>query len=106
MASKLIPTSVFLLVLFFLLLMRKSSGCNSSYACFDANGGSLKLSHNRKMLSSLEVKKAMMKVNVEGSSTWMKKSDKEVIGELRKVPTGPDPLHHHSIGNPIKPQTP
>ncbi|XP_050883427.1 protein CLAVATA 3 [Lathyrus oleraceus] len=106
MASKLIPTSVFLLVLFFLLLMRESSGLNSSYACFDANGGTLKLSHNRKMLSSLEVKKAMLKVNVEGPSTRMKKSEKEVIGELRKVPTGPDPLHHHSIGNPIKPETP
>lgn len=58
------------------------------------------------MLSSLKVKKAMLKVNVDGSSTKMKKSEKEVIGEMRKVPTGPDPLHHHGIGNPIKPQTP
>lgn len=58
------------------------------------------------MLSSLEVKKAMLKVSVEGSSARMKKSEKEVTEELRKVPTGPDPLHHNSIGNPIKPRTP
>ncbi|CAK8535449.1 unnamed protein product [Lathyrus sativus] len=101
MASKLIPTSVILLVLFFLLLMSETSGCNSAYACFDANGGSLKLSHNRKMMSSLKYKK----VSVEGSLRKMKKSEK-VTEELRKVPTGPDPLHHNSIGNPIKPQTP
>ncbi|KAL5081961.1 hypothetical protein RYX36_010382 [Vicia faba] len=104
--SKFIPTSVFLLVLFFLLLMRETSGCSSSFACFDVNGGSLKPSHNRKMLSSLKVKKAMLKVSLEGSSTKMKRTEQEVIGELRKVPTGPDPLHHHGIGNPIKPETP
>ncbi|KAK2370107.1 protein CLAVATA [Trifolium repens] len=99
MASKFIFSSVFLFVLFCLLLMRETSGCNSAYACSYANGGSLRMIQNRKMLSGL-------KDSLEGSSTKMKYGEKAVMGELRKVPSGPDPLHHHNIGNPIKPETP
>lgn len=47
-----------------------------------------------------------LKVSLEGSSTKIKYGEKTVVGELRKVPTGPDPLHHHNIGNPIKPENP
>jgi hypothetical protein len=47
-----------------------------------------------------------VKVSLEESSTKIKYGEKAVVGELRKVPTGPDPLHHHNIGNPIKPETP
>nr|CAG9187772.1 CLAVATA3 [Cicer arietinum] len=104
MASKLI--SVFILVLFCLLLIRDTSGCSSAYACFDTNGGSLKSIHIRKMLFGLKDKKSSLMVNLKGSSTRIKYDEKSLIGELRKVPTGPDPLHHHNIGNPIKPETP
>ncbi|RHN75497.1 hypothetical protein MtrunA17_Chr2g0321881 [Medicago truncatula] len=100
MASKFIFSSVFLLVLFCLLFIKETSaGCNTAYACSYANGESLKMFQNRKMLSGL-------KVSLEGSSTKIKYGEKTVVGELRKVPTGPDPLHHHNIGNPIKPENP
>lgn len=61
------------------------------------------------MLSALKEKKTSLKVStsLQGSSRIDQYGDeKPVIGELRKVPTGPDPLHHHNIGNPIRPETP
>ncbi|WVZ00910.1 hypothetical protein V8G54_026979 [Vigna mungo] len=103
MASKLIFTTVVLLMLLCLLLTREPSGCGSAYECFGANAAGLRDIPNRKALSLLKNKKSTLKV-LQGSSS-IKYGEKPLSWELRKVPSGPDPLHHNGV-NPKKPQTP
>ncbi|XP_027344397.1 protein CLAVATA 3 [Abrus precatorius] len=106
MGSKLIFTSVVLLMLLLcLLLMRDSSDCSVSYECIGANAVDLKKIRNRKMLSALKDKKTTLNVSLQGSSSFKYGGEKSLSWELRKVPSGPDPLHHNG-GNPKKPQTP
>ncbi|KAK9920972.1 hypothetical protein M0R45_029506 [Rubus argutus] len=60
---------------------------DSGHGCFPTEGAvSLKSTQNRKMVAGL------------------KEKNMELVGvELRKVPSGPDPLHHN--GNSPKPRT-
>ncbi|KAK7324839.1 hypothetical protein VNO77_28714 [Canavalia gladiata] len=104
MASKFIFTSVVILMLLCLLLMRDSSDCNAAFECFGTNGARFKEIRNRKLLSALKDKRATLKASLQGSSSF-KYGEKSLSWELRKVPSGPDPLHHNG-GNPKKPQTP
>ncbi|ESW22029.1 hypothetical protein PHAVU_005G120600 [Phaseolus vulgaris] len=104
MASKFIFTTVVLLMLLCLLLMREPSGCGSAYECFGANAAVLGDIPNRKALSVLKDKKTSLKASLQESSS-IKYGEKPLSWELRKVPSGPDPLHHNGV-NPKKPQTP
>ncbi|TKY48678.1 CLAVATA 3 [Spatholobus suberectus] len=104
MASKFIFTSVVLLMLLCLLLMREPSGCRSAYECFGADAAGLREIPNRKVLSVLKDKKTTLKSSLQGSSS-IKYGEKPLSWELRKVPSGPDPLHHNGA-NPKRPQTP
>lgn len=56
------------------------------------------------VLSVLKDKKTTLKASLQGSSST-KYGNKPLSWELRKVPSGPDPLHHNGV-NPKKPQTP
>ncbi|KAE9585636.1 hypothetical protein Lal_00009861 [Lupinus albus] len=103
MASKIILSSFILLVLVCLLLMRETSDCGSVHECIGANAV-LKEIRNRKVVSGLKDKKNSLKVSLEGSSNT-KYGEKPLSWELRKVPSGPDPLHHNG-GTPKKPETP
>nr|QKZ93422.1 clavata3-like protein [Vuralia turcica] len=103
MASKFIFSSVVLLVLLCLLLMRETSDCSSVYECVGATSA-LKEIRNRKVLSTLKDKKTSLKARLQGSSS-NKYGEKSLSWELRKVPSGPDPLHHNG-GTPKKPETP
>ncbi|KAJ1440756.1 CLAVATA3 protein [Sesbania bispinosa] len=78
--------------------------CNSACGCLsDDKAAGPKEILNRKMLSVLKNKKTTLKVRFEGSSN-SKYGEKSLSWELRKVPSGPDPLHHNG-GSP-KPETP
>ncbi|KAI4334187.1 hypothetical protein L6164_018906 [Bauhinia variegata] len=78
---------------------------NEQYCCStSANTAGLKEIENRKLLSSLKDKKTNFKSILHGSSS-SQNGEKSLSWELRKVPSGPDPLHHNG-GNPIKPRTP
>ncbi|CAL0332154.1 unnamed protein product [Lupinus luteus] len=103
MASKFILSSFILLVLLCLLLMRETSDCGSVHECLGAHAV-LKEIRNRKVHSALKDKKNSLKVRLEGSSST-KYGEKPLSWELRKVPSGPDPLHHNG-GSPKKPETP
>ncbi|RDX90755.1 hypothetical protein CR513_27353, partial [Mucuna pruriens] len=105
MASKLFFTTVLLLMLLCLLLTRDPSGCSSAYECFGANAAALRDSPNRKVLAVLKDKRTTLKASMQGSSSSIKYAEKPLSWELRKVPSGPDPLHHNGV-NPKKPQTP
>ncbi|KAG4384615.1 hypothetical protein JHK82_037822 [Glycine max] len=105
MASKFIFTTVVLVMLLCLLLMRDPSGCGSAYECFGANAAGLTDIPNRKVLPVLKDKKtSALKASLRGSSS-NKYGEKPLNWELRKVPSGPDPLHHNGV-NPKNPQTP
>ncbi|KAK7371203.1 hypothetical protein VNO78_36771 [Psophocarpus tetragonolobus] len=104
MASKFILTTVFLLMLLCLLLMREPSDCSSTFECFAANAVGLRDIPNRKVLSLKDKKTATLRASLQGSSS-IKYGEKPLSWELRKVPSGPDPLHHNGV-NPKKPQTP
>ncbi|XP_061349319.1 protein CLAVATA 3 [Gastrolobium bilobum] len=104
MASKLILTTVILLVLLCLHFMRETSDYSSAYAGFRTNVAGLKEIRNRKVLSTLKDKQTTLKVRLQGSSS-IKHDEKAPSWELRKVPSGPDPLHHNG-GSPKKPETP
>ncbi|KAF8397970.1 hypothetical protein HHK36_016896 [Tetracentron sinense] len=66
-----------------------SGDCRSGYGCFSAEAASPEIK-SRKILDGPE------KVRDDGN----------LVGwELRKVPSGPDPLHHNG-GSPTKPRTP
>lgn len=57
------------------------------------------------VLSVLKDKKtSALKASLQGSSS-NKYGEKPLNWELRKVPSGPDPLHHNGV-NPKNPQTP
>ncbi|KAL1345627.1 hypothetical protein HN51_019360 [Arachis hypogaea] len=110
MASKFFFTSLTLLVLFCLLLVKDTSDyCNANkHGCFDAQAAVLKEIRNRKVFFAFKDKKTSLKAMLQGSSSsrMMRDGEKSVSWELRRVPSGPDPLHHNGgIGNP-KPQTP
>ncbi|XP_020963744.1 uncharacterized protein LOC107610379 [Arachis ipaensis] len=144
MASKFFFTSLTLLVLFCLLLVKDTSGlsiifffsflsqtweekkegiihnmfclmadyCNANkHGCFDAQAAVLKEIRNRKLVQvffAFKDKKTSLKAMLQGSSSsrMIRDGEKSVSWELRRVPSGPDPLHHNGgIGNP-KPQTP
>jgi len=49
-------------------------------------------------------KTSALKASLRGSSS-NKYGEKPLNWELRKVPSGPDPLHHNGV-NPKNPQTP
>ncbi|XP_020203158.1 protein CLAVATA 3 [Cajanus cajan] len=98
MASKLIFTTV--VVLLMLLC------CSSAYECFGADAAGLReIPHRKLKMLSLKDKKATLKASLRGSSQSIKYGEKPLSWELRKVPSGPDPLHHNGV-NPKKPQTP
>ncbi|XP_057454170.1 protein CLAVATA 3 [Lotus japonicus] len=104
MASKSIVTIVILLLLFMCLslIMRDPSDCNAAYGC---SAASTKKILNRKVLSVLKDKKTTLKARVlQGSPNSKYIAEKSLSWQLRKVPSGPDPLHHHG-GSP-KPETP
>ncbi|KAF7805748.1 protein CLAVATA 3 [Senna tora] len=106
MASKSIFISVILLVLLCLLLMREPYDCSSAYGCFGANPSGFKEIRNRKVLAALKEKKTALKdSHGHGGSSSSTYGEKSVTWELRKVPSGPDPLHHNG-GSPKKPKTP
>ncbi|KAL2331892.1 hypothetical protein Fmac_019473 [Flemingia macrophylla] len=81
---------------------RESSGCSSAHECFGASAAGLREIPRRKLkvLSGLKGKKATLR-----ASQSIKYDEKPLSWELRKVPSGPDPLHHNGV-NPKKPQTP
>ncbi|KAI9107719.1 hypothetical protein K1719_021382 [Acacia pycnantha] len=106
MASKSIFACIILLILLCLLVMREpSSGCSSVHGCFGANAAGFKEAGNRKVLvATLRAKKTGFLPGYGGSST-SKYVENSVTSELRKIPSGPDPLHHNG-GSPNKPQSP
>ncbi|XP_058734909.1 protein CLAVATA 3-like [Vicia villosa] len=92
MASKSIFSFVICLVFLFLFLMNEPHGL-----CF-----STKKILNRKVLFK---KRTNLRALLEGSSNGYKYGEKRLSwDELRKVPSGPDPLHHN--GGTPKPETP
>ncbi|WVY99720.1 hypothetical protein V8G54_025793 [Vigna mungo] len=104
MASKLIFTTFVLLMLLGLILARDPSGCGSEYECFGVNAAGLRDIPNRKALSFLKNKKSALKV-LKGSSS-IKYGEKPLSWELRKVPTGPNPLHNNVPNKPSAPSMP
>lgn len=56
------------------------------------------------MLSALKGKRTTLKARVQGSVLNGQYGEKSTSSELRKVPSGPDPLHHNG-GSP-KPESP
>ncbi|KAL6976460.1 hypothetical protein U1Q18_025248 [Sarracenia purpurea var. burkii] len=113
---------LFLGILFLAILQEAASDCYSGHRCFDAKAVAREI-HNRKVLYGLERKEelGLKSSNVHGTSTTTttttvtRRSRDEKVGhggeslvegsELRKVPSGPDPLHHNG-GSPKKPRTP
>ncbi|KAL3718394.1 hypothetical protein ACJRO7_003520 [Eucalyptus globulus] len=72
-----------------LLLIAAASGCETGqHGCVSAKAGSF-LKDSRKILRTFKRDGGTMIANEE----------------LRGVPSGPDPLHHHK-GSPQRPQTP
>ncbi|XP_054812834.1 protein CLAVATA 3 [Prosopis cineraria] len=104
MASKSIFACIILLILLCLLLMREpSSDCSSVHGCSGGNAAGFKETGNRKVLAALRAKKAALPGH--GGSLSSKYVENSASSELRKVPSGPDPLHHNG-GSPHKPKTP
>ncbi|KAI4322470.1 hypothetical protein L6164_022162 [Bauhinia variegata] len=99
MASKSLFTCVILLVFLCSFLTRKPCDCSTS-----ANTAGLKEIQNRKLLSALKVKKTNFKTILHGSSS-SKFGENSLSWELRKIPSGPDPLHHNG-GKPKNVRTP
>ncbi|CAL5357231.1 unnamed protein product [Camellia sinensis] len=97
---KLVP--FFLMVLFCMVLIQQASGCNSGHGCFYVKAAAQEID-NRKVLSKSSP------TNVHGSSKnrngYGGEESMEEGWELRKVPSGPDPLHHNG-GSPKKPTIP
>ncbi|WJX69011.1 hypothetical protein P8452_53322 [Trifolium repens] len=81
MASKLIPTSLLILILISLLFIRESYGV-------DAN----EIGH-RKMLTVLKSEKTILEVSHQVSSSIIKNGSK-IFRELKKAPSCPNPLHN------------
>ncbi|XP_028808304.1 protein CLAVATA 3 [Neltuma alba] len=104
MASKSIFACIILLIVLCLLLMREPSpDCSSVHGCFGVNATGFKEAGNRKVLAALRVKKTTLPGY--GGSSSSKSVKDSATPELRKVPSGPDPLHHNG-GSPNKPKTP
>ncbi|KAK7261182.1 hypothetical protein RIF29_27487 [Crotalaria pallida] len=106
MASSKFIFSVIILLVFLLclLLVKDTSDCGSVYECVGGHAALMEI-RNRKVLSTLKDKKNSLKTTMPGSSSIMYGGEKSLGWELRKVPSGPDPLHHNG-GSPIKPETP
>ncbi|KAJ7948053.1 protein CLAVATA 3 [Quillaja saponaria] len=107
MASKSILICVVFVVVLCLVLIGEPSDCSTGHGCFYAYAAGLKQTQNRKllqMLAALKEKKAAVKAGLHGPSSGMS-GEKSLDWELRKVPSGPDPLHHNG-GSPKKPRTP
>ncbi|XP_042958354.1 uncharacterized protein LOC122293956 isoform X1 [Carya illinoinensis] len=82
------------------------SDCNGRYGCFYAKAVVSSERENRKLLAGLKQKKETVKVKggLQASATGSNGGSFQGW-ELRRVPSGPDPLHHNG-GNPTKPRTP
>ncbi|KAG7947458.1 hypothetical protein I3843_14G095000 [Carya illinoinensis] len=80
--------------------------CNGRYGCFYAKAVVSSERENRKLLAGLKQKKETVKVKggLQASATGSNGGSFQGW-ELRRVPSGPDPLHHNG-GNPTKPRTP
>ncbi|XP_052188103.1 protein CLAVATA 3 isoform X2 [Diospyros lotus] len=88
-----------------LLLTRQTSECYSGRGGFYAKAAA-QLVQSRKVLYSLEAKRAALETGnqAHGSTSTSSYGNGENFEELRKVPSGPDPLHHNG-GSPKKPRT-
>ncbi|KAL2981536.1 hypothetical protein AAZX31_13G294900 [Glycine max] len=106
MASKFIFTTVVLVMLLCLLLMRDPSGLSMFFFLAINYHSDLSDKYwNKSVLPVLKDKKtSALKASLRGSSS-NKYGEKPLNWELRKVPSGPDPLHHNGV-NPKNPQTP
>ncbi|KOM44074.1 hypothetical protein LR48_Vigan05g167900 [Vigna angularis] len=101
MASKLIFTTVVLLMLLGFVLTRDPSGCGSEYECFGINAAGLRDIPNRKALSFLKNKKTALKV-LQGSSN-IKYGEKPLSRELKAVPAGsPGHPKDQAAGHSVK----
>ncbi|EXC37760.1 hypothetical protein L484_001218 [Morus notabilis] len=98
MASKSKLICVAFLVVFCFILLKEASDCKSGqYGCITE--ASYKR-HSRKVLAGLMVKNP-------GTLISGNYGNKDQFNEwqLRRVPSGPDPLHHNG-NNPKKPRSP
>ncbi|GMN65787.1 hypothetical protein TIFTF001_034881 [Ficus carica] len=100
MASKSIFISVAFLLLFCFILLNEASECKSGQnGCFAAEASGR---HSRKVLVDLMEKKTGAFLM---SGNYGDEDDQLNAWELRKVPSGPDPLHHNG-NSPKKPRSP
>ncbi|XP_015873114.4 protein CLAVATA 3 [Ziziphus jujuba] len=106
MASKSIFLCLALLVVLCLIMMNQASGCNGStrHGCLNADATVALETKNRKVLGGLKEKKEELHKSASsgnGGNNYLMGWDYQ----LRKVPSGPDPLHHNG-NSPKKPRTP
>ncbi|XP_062170935.1 protein CLAVATA 3 [Alnus glutinosa] len=104
MFSKSVFLCVACVVVLCLVFMEEPSDCGAGYGCFYSKAAASLKTENRKLLAGLKEKKEAVKGGQQGSAT--SRNGRSFVGwELRKVPSGPDPLHHNG-GSPKKPRTP
>ncbi|KAG6632034.1 protein CLAVATA 3 [Carya illinoinensis] len=103
MASKLPMLACLVLVaVLCLALVGNASDCNTGCGLFGAKSAVSMKTENRKILASLKEKKETVKGGLQVSAT-ISNGGGFLGWELRRVPSGPDPLHHNG-GNPKKPR--
>ncbi|KAA8544339.1 hypothetical protein F0562_022393 [Nyssa sinensis] len=78
--------------------------CSTGHGCVYAKAASQEI-QNRKVLYGLQGKEVVFKSSVDRPTSSGNNGGNLVGWELRKVPSGPDPLHHNG-GGPKKPKTP
>ncbi|GAB4859836.1 hypothetical protein Ancab_011316 [Ancistrocladus abbreviatus] len=79
-----------------------SSECKTGFGSFPPKAAE----YNRKILMDLVGRNREVMMKVKGESRGDHEDEERVINgvELRRVPSGPDPLHHN-VGSPRKPRS-
>ncbi|XP_019052239.1 PREDICTED: uncharacterized protein LOC109114329 [Nelumbo nucifera] len=80
-------------------VMEEAWGCGSRYGCFHVKLASTENQSRKLLHGSEEVFKSFRPLDSR------RRGGNLVSWDLRRVPSGPDPLHHNG-GSPKKPQTP
>ncbi|KAF8403367.1 hypothetical protein HHK36_011469 [Tetracentron sinense] len=90
---------VLLVVALCLVVMEgASSECSSGYGCFYAEAAPKEIQSRKLLHNSEEV--------FRSTGSMGNRDGGDLVGwDLRRAPSGPDPLHHNG-GGPKKPQTP
>nr|DAD28943.1 TPA_asm: hypothetical protein HUJ06_030411 [Nelumbo nucifera] len=86
------------LVMAAISVMGEASDCDRGYGCYRAEPASTEIQSRKLVHGSKVVFKSFVPLDSHGGGN--------LVGwDLRRAPSGPDPLHHHG-DSPKKPQTP